>query len=208
MLQLTMKIGLIVFAVACLAGDARAFDGSGLGAGCGGGIGASYSGSSYSGGSFGCTGYVGGYTGWTNGTGPSGGYRGYSYMDRGYSGWRPSSADRERPSPAARSAARPTKSDAESTSRKVLLTVMVPADAKLFVNDQPTNSTGQRRQFSSSRLQPGTVYRYRLRAEFVTDGKPMIEEKDVHLTPSQTVSVSFAADIGDPVAAVATTAQP
>jgi len=71
------------------------------------------------------------------------------------------------------------------------LTINVPADAKVFVNDKPTTSTGPRRQYKSSGLQPDSVYRYHVRAEFVRDGEPVTEEKTVELTGGKSISIAF-----------------
>jgi uncharacterized protein (TIGR03000 family) len=72
-----------------------------------------------------------------------------------------------------------------------LLSVKVPADAKVFVNDRPTTSTGSDREYISRDLRPGATYSYTVRAEFERDGKPVSEEKSVRLTTGQTASLSF-----------------
>ena len=74
-----------------------------------------------------------------------------------------------------------------------LLAVAVPADAKVFVNDRPTSSTGSQREFISRDLAAGAVYNYEVRAEFVRDGKPVSETKSVQLTAGQTANLDFAA---------------
>jgi uncharacterized protein (TIGR03000 family) len=91
-------------------------------------------------------------------------------------------------------------------SDSVVLTVSVPADAKVFVNGQSTRSTGELRQYASSGLQPAAVYPYRVRAEFVRDGKPISEEKTVQLTAGQTGSVTFSAAPNAQVSDMATSA--
>jgi uncharacterized protein (TIGR03000 family) len=73
-----------------------------------------------------------------------------------------------------------------------LLSVKVPADAKVFVNDRPNTSTGIDREYISRELQPSASYSYNIRAEFVRDGKPVTEEKSVRLTAGQTASLNFA----------------
>ena len=102
MLQRALILGLLVAGFGFLISQADAFDAGGVGAGCGGGIGSSYSCSGFTGGSFGCTGYGGGYTGWTYGGGTSG-YGGSSYQGRGYKGWGLAST-REKSPPVARTA--------------------------------------------------------------------------------------------------------
>jgi uncharacterized protein (TIGR03000 family) len=72
-----------------------------------------------------------------------------------------------------------------------LLSVKVPSDAKVFVNDRPTTSAGIDREYISRQLQPGASYSYNVRAEFVRDGKPVTEEKTVRLTAGQTAAISF-----------------
>jgi len=72
-----------------------------------------------------------------------------------------------------------------------LLSVKVPADAKVFVNDRPTTSTGSDREYISRDLQPGSGYSYKVRAEFVRNGKPVTEEKTVRMTAGQTSSLTF-----------------
>lgn len=72
-----------------------------------------------------------------------------------------------------------------------LLSVKVPADAKVFVNDRPTTSTGIDREFVSRDLQVGARYNYKVRAEFERDGKPVIESKSVQLAAGQTANIDF-----------------
>jgi uncharacterized protein (TIGR03000 family) len=72
-----------------------------------------------------------------------------------------------------------------------LLAVKVPADAKVFVNDRPTTSTGIDREYISRDLRPGAGYNYTVRAEYDRDGKPVTEEKSIRLTAGQTASLSF-----------------
>jgi uncharacterized protein (TIGR03000 family) len=69
--------------------------------------------------------------------------------------------------------------------------VQLPADAKLFVDDQPIKTTDARQQFSTPRLQPGQTYFYDVRAEAVRDGKTVVESKRVLVRPGQEVTVSF-----------------
>ena len=114
----------------------------------------------------GCGGYgYGGYGGW--------GYGGYS-------------------SPVVPSTVRPLVGSSQPvSSNSVQLTVSVPTDAKVFVNGLPTRSTGERRQYTSTGVQPSAIYPYQVRAEFVRDGKPVSEEKTVRLTAGQTGSLEF-----------------
>jgi uncharacterized protein (TIGR03000 family) len=74
-----------------------------------------------------------------------------------------------------------------------LIAVNVPADAKVFVNDKATTSTGAAREFISRDLEPGARYSYNVRAEFVRDGKPVSEVKSVRLTAGQSARLDFTA---------------
>lgn len=210
MVQQALKIGLIVAGLGLVVQEVNAFDCGGMGAGCGGGVGSSsssYGCSGYGGSGYGGSTYIGsGYTGWSYGGGASG-YGGRTYIGRGYAGGGLSSSSRESSSQVARSSVPPVVSGSQATSNSVLLTVRVPADAKLFINDRPTKITGELRHFSTSRQQPGRIYNYRVRAEFVDDGKPASEEKTVELTNGQTVSLAFGAASKVPVADIATAAQ-
>jgi uncharacterized protein (TIGR03000 family) len=75
-----------------------------------------------------------------------------------------------------------------------LLSVKVPGDAKVFVNDRPTSSTGEDREYISRDLQPGARYSYKVRAEFTRDGKAVSEEKIVQLTAGQNSALNFAGE--------------
>lgn len=181
MLRHASKFGFAVLAVCFLASgnfdnrDRAAFGcAGGMGAGCGGGIG--YSGSGYSGGGN-SGGYgFGGYSG-------CGGYsvRSATTLSAGY--WSSLGVDPWRP------LAKPTQPAPDC----VQLTVDVPADAKVFINDRPTTSTGTRRVYASSGLKTDAVYPYRVRAEFMRHGKPVSVEKVVPLTVGKSVALAFTA---------------
>jgi uncharacterized protein (TIGR03000 family) len=71
------------------------------------------------------------------------------------------------------------------------LTVKVPAEAKVFVNDRATTSTGADREYVSHDLAPGARYNYNIRAEFERDGKTVVENKTIQLTAGQTANLDF-----------------
>lgn len=77
--------------------------------------------------------------------------------------------------------------------------VDVPADARVFVNDNLTTSTGSDRQYVSRGLAEGMSYSYKLRVEFQRDGEAVVENKTVRLQAGQTVDLSFGA--GEPTLA-------
>jgi uncharacterized protein (TIGR03000 family) len=71
------------------------------------------------------------------------------------------------------------------------LLVSVPADAKVFVNDRATVSTGAERQYVSHGLEQGMRYEYTVRAEMVRDGKTVTETKTVQLSAGNSSNVAF-----------------
>ena len=73
----------------------------------------------------------------------------------------------------------------------MLLSVKVPAEAKVFVNDKPTTSEGIDREFISRDLQIGARYNYNVRVEFTRDGKPVSEVKSVQMATGQTANLDF-----------------
>ena len=81
------------------------------------------------------------------------------------------------------------------------LRVTVPSDAKVYVNDKPTKSTGVERHYVSHGLRGGQTYSYTVRAEFNRDGKPVVETKVVKLVAGREAKLAFSAPEKEPVAA-------
>jgi uncharacterized protein (TIGR03000 family) len=81
-----------------------------------------------------------------------------------------------------------------------MLRVEVPADAKVFVNDKLTTSTGTHRQYVSNGLKAGQNYSYDVRVEYTVDGKPVTENKQITLTAGSDELLSFSAPAAEPVA--------
>ncbi len=71
------------------------------------------------------------------------------------------------------------------------LTVEVPADATVFVNDIATRSVGTVRQYVSRGLAPGRAYTYNLRVEFVRDGETITQTRVVRLVGGRSETVVF-----------------
>ncbi|MEX2115089.1 MAG: TIGR03000 domain-containing protein [Pirellulales bacterium] len=175
MMRSALKIGAIAVVLFLAAQEANAFGhrhGGWCGAGgCGGG------GCGYGGWYGGYGGYGWGYGGWY------GGYNGYGW---GYGGYRTSLgylANIAAPTTSARVAS--------TANNSATLTVSVPADARIFVNDQATKTTGASRSYVSRNLQPGARYTYRVRAEFTRDGRQVSEVKTVQLSAGQNQSLAF-----------------
>ena len=71
------------------------------------------------------------------------------------------------------------------------LTIVVPADAKVFINGHQTRSIGTHREYVSYGLQSGLTYRYEVRAEVVRDGKTVEDTREVFLTAGSREGVAF-----------------
>jgi len=71
------------------------------------------------------------------------------------------------------------------------LSVSVPAEAKVFVNDAATRSLGEQRRYVSRGLLPGRTYTYNVRVEFEKDGQVVSETKSVRLTAGGEANLSF-----------------
>ena len=185
MLQHALKTGLMFAVLGFVAQDAQAFGRRGCGGW--GGYGYGYGGWGYA-----------GYGGWY------GGY-GYGYPGWGYGGFATNSNNGYVSRVAQTNGTAPRNFQPATDS--VRLTVDVPANAKVVINDLPTTSTGEHRRYETKGIKPGYVYRYQVWAEFVRDGKPASEEKTVSLTAGQTASLTFNAEPKPQVAGTASTAQ-
>jgi uncharacterized protein (TIGR03000 family) len=76
-------------------------------------------------------------------------------------------------------------------SQAALLTVSVPAEAKVFINGNATTSTGTQRQYISRGLKAGSRYNYEVRAEYVKDGQPVTDTKSVTLSAGEMAGLAF-----------------
>jgi uncharacterized protein (TIGR03000 family) len=71
------------------------------------------------------------------------------------------------------------------------ITVRLPANAKLYVDDVPAPQTSARQTFDTPRLEPGRVYYYMLRAETTLNGRARSESRRVELQAGKRVEVDF-----------------
>jgi len=86
----------------------------------------------------------------------------------------------------------PKKEESKTTALdRARLIITLPADAKLYVDDQLTKATSDHRVFSSPGLDEGQTYYYILRAEVVRDGKTQSETKRVLLHAGDVIETSF-----------------
>jgi len=198
MFQHAVKIGLIVAVLSLVCQDANALWHRGCGWG------------GYGCGWYGCGGYAGcgyggcGYGGYAYGGGWYAGY-GYGYPGYGY-GVYAANPNGGHSATAARTAARPTGA-APMPAGDMRLTVNAPADAKVYINGRLTTSTGAVRSYMSTGLQPGVGYDYHVRAEFLRNGIPIVEEKSVQMTAGKEASLTFESTSASRVANTATPAQ-
>src|SRR5271165_969688 len=71
------------------------------------------------------------------------------------------------------------------------LIVQLPADAQLFLDDQPTTARAAERTFVTPNLQSGYLYTYTVRAEITRDGQMRIETEKIDVTAGRTARLWF-----------------
>jgi uncharacterized protein (TIGR03000 family) len=69
--------------------------------------------------------------------------------------------------------------------------VLVPDQAKVWVENQPTSQTGSARDFVSPPLAPGLEYRYTVRASWQEQGREIVRQQIVAFTAGDQVSIDF-----------------
>lgn len=161
------------------------------------------------GGCYGCNGCYGGGYGWGRGHGGYGGcYGGYGGCYGCYGGWscyggcygystyspyHPIMPGAEKvPAPDIKEKVpAPGKKDESTSSPRATLVVEVPADAKLFIDDQPMKTTSAKRTFQTPPLQPGQQYYYMVRVEVVRDGEVKTETRRVIIRPGEEARAAF-----------------
>jgi uncharacterized protein (TIGR03000 family) len=85
--------------------------------------------------------------------------------------------------------------DTAAAAAPARITVVLPVNARLTIDGQATVSTSARREFVSPALPTGQAFRYTFQAEFVRDGKTVVEAKDVIVRAGQATEVRFTADL-------------
>ncbi len=78
-----------------------------------------------------------------------------------------------------------------------MLTVTVPEEAKVYVNNRLTKTPGSRRTFVSRGLVGGFDYTYEIRAEIERDGKTITRSRVVSLRAGQRADVALDFDQPD-----------
>lgn len=93
------------------------------------------------------------------------------------------------PPPSPEPGTRTMRSPAPDSS--VLLTISVPADARVMINGRPTQSTGVQREYVSHDLVPGLTYKYEVCAQVTRNGKTLEKTKVVFLTAGTQEGIAF-----------------
>jgi uncharacterized protein (TIGR03000 family) len=83
-----------------------------------------------------------------------------------------------------------TAKDAEPAA-PAKVTVELPSDAKLYVDDVACPLSSATRSFQTPELRPGQKYAYTLRAEVVRDGKTVTKVRKVEMRSGASVTVKF-----------------
>lgn len=71
------------------------------------------------------------------------------------------------------------------------ITIELPAQARLIVDGQPTESTGSVRQFHTPALPAGQAFFYEMKAELVINGETVVEDLKVIVHAGEHVVKSF-----------------
>ncbi len=81
--------------------------------------------------------------------------------------------------------------------------VVVPADAEVWFNGDPTKQKGEQREFVTPTLPVGRAYQYEVRARWKTDGKLVDQTRTVIVHANERIDVDFtrAEPIGAPIPA-------
>jgi uncharacterized protein (TIGR03000 family) len=83
------------------------------------------------------------------------------------------------------------------SSNAIELAVRVPTEAKVFVNDKPTTSTGTQRSYTTKNLDPSNRYTYSVRAEYEHNGQMVSQTKTATVGVGDVASLAF--DPNEPV---------
>jgi len=98
--------------------------------------------------------------------------------------------------------AQATKNTPSEKQAPAEITAIVPADAKVFIDDNLMSEKGTERLYISPALAVGSKYTYQIRAQWQEKGKPVELKKTVEVMAGEHVRVSFLEQSDDqPVAA-------
>lgn len=93
--------------------------------------------------------------------------------------------------PAKEELPKPKTVEPGSTSQRGRLVIEVPDDARVTIDDQPTQTTSEVRVFQTPELEPRKLYYYIVKVEVVRDGQTLTEQKRVLIQAGEEVKASF-----------------
>ncbi len=96
--------------------------------------------------------------------------------------------------------------DQRAASGNIELTLDVPEDARVTINDRLTSLAGRERTFVIPGAEPEAQYEFDIRVEFERDGQTVTETKQVALRGGQVSSLAF--DPGDQSTQLASADEP
>ena len=67
-----------------------------------------------------------------------------------------------------------------------------PSDARIWFDGAKTSLTGRTREFTSPPLSPGREYIYRVRVEWMKDGRKVDESRSVTVHAGDRINLDFA----------------
>jgi uncharacterized protein (TIGR03000 family) len=88
---------------------------------------------------------------------------------------------------------KPAVAKAEAEAAPASVTVVLPENATLTVNDVAINAKGKQ-TFATPKLEKGKTYFYTVKAELVRDGKPVTETRKIDVAAGKDVTVDFTAN--------------
>jgi uncharacterized protein (TIGR03000 family) len=83
------------------------------------------------------------------------------------------------------------KTEGGETNSTARVTVELPSDAKMWVDNVPCPLTSGTRSFATPALAGNQQYYYNLKVEIVRDGRTISETQRIVLTPGQETRVDF-----------------
>lgn len=150
---------------------------------------------------YGCAGGIGCYGGWHainwQGLGSNyecwGGHGCYGcsgYMGcGGYASTVPTPDPEVIPPP--RASATTSKANINRTNDRARLTIQVPAQARITIDNRPVTVSAEKRTFTTPPLERGQAYYYEVRAELQRDGRTVSETKKVVVRAGEAKVVAF-----------------
>jgi uncharacterized protein (TIGR03000 family) len=72
-----------------------------------------------------------------------------------------------------------------------LIRVLVPPDARIWIDDQPTTQTGRERRFTTPPLKEGNSFAYEIRARWREESKEVRRSRVIRVYPGDRLTVDF-----------------